>query len=267
MIPSDFYFEDTVVDFYQNSNEVEVFTHEFICNILPEIDNRTVLSWLDVGIGNGEKIAKIIPYISNEINLTFLEPSNSWVNELILTGNLDVIKGKTTAVGHYKTFEEFMNQKENCFDLISFIHVLYNKKIVDSLFSFIDNKMNITNFSLLINVETENNDLSKIRKKLNDSKWYSPISQLPYIKEQLRKRHIKYVEYVSEGKILDVNIEDVINNENHWIYPLILGVSKKEYATKIKNTNIINAIKEELSKIKNINIEDVTLFSKSINHE
>jgi len=53
----DYFFEDTVIDFYHNTNEVDDFLEVFTNHILQKIvlDNKS-LNWLDVGIGNGEKL-------------------------------------------------------------------------------------------------------------------------------------------------------------------------------------------------------------------
>lgn len=197
----DYFFEDTVIDFYQNSNEVDEFYDVFKNHIINELDTQNkFLNWLDVGIGNGEKILRILPLFKKKPSITFLEPSNRWVNELTISGNFDKIKNNTEIKGLHRTFEDFVNYKKDFnFDLISFIQVLYEPYLVDVLFNFIDTKRNIKPFNLIINLENDDNDLFKIRKQIAEKNIEVPISQLSMIETGLRKREIEFIKVGSKN--------------------------------------------------------------------
>lgn len=243
----DYFFEDTVIDFYQNSNEVDEFYNVFKSHIISRLGTQSKsLKWLDVGIGNGEKVLRILPLFKQKPSITFLEPSNRWVNELTISGNLDKIRTDTKIKGSDRTFEDFINYKKNFdFDLISFIQVLYEPYLVDVLFDFIDSKRNTIPFYLIINLENDENDLFKIRKQIAEKNIEVPISRLSMIETGLRKREIKFIKFNSKNKSLNISTDEIIQTDNHWFYPFIMGVSKNDFLTikhkeKVIITKIIN---------------------------
>lgn len=141
--------EDTVIDFYRQSNEVEEFYTFFKNQIFPNLKDKHI-NWLEVGIGNGEKILKTLSLFDIKPKITFLKPSNRWINESVISGNFDKLKNSSEINGVHRTFEDFIiNAKEFNFDLISFIQVLYNPYLVVSLFLVIDSKINKKLYTLI----------------------------------------------------------------------------------------------------------------------
>ncbi len=258
----DFYFEDTIIDFYRQSNEVEEFYTVFKKYIFPNLKEKDI-NWLEVGIGNGEKILKTLSLFNKKPKITFLEPSNRWINELIISGNFDKLKTYSEINGTHRTFEDFTTYSNGFnFDLITFIQVLYEPHLVKSLFEFIDSQKNEKSYTLIINLENEENDLYKIRKQIADNNFDVPISQLSNIEEALKKRNIRYIKHNSENKKLNVSANEIIQADNHWFYPFILGCSKKDFLNIEKNIKkmIIQLVTSDIRKKTIIDINDTTLI-------
>ncbi len=260
----DYFFEDTVIDFYHHSNEVDDFFNVFKTHIIKKIGaDIKPLNWLDVGIGNGEKILRLLPLFNYKPNITFVEPSNRWVNELTISGNFDKLKTITEIKGFHRTFEDFADhRKDFSFDFISFIQVLYEPDIVNSLFEFVDNRRNNRPYYLLINLENENNNLFELRNELAKVGFRVPTSQVSIVEELIIERKLEYQKFNSIGKHLCISIEDIINSENHWLYPFILGISKDMFLNlshKVKN-EIFQVIKPYLILHNFLNIDDTTFL-------
>lgn len=259
----DFFFEDTVIDFYRYSNEVEEFYTIFKNQIFPNFSDKHI-NWLEVGIGNGEKILKTLTLFDKKPKITFLEPSNRWINELIISGNFDKLKNGSDINGTHRTFEDFTSNSNGfSFNLISFIQVLYEPHLVKSLFQFIDNKKNEKPYTLIINLENEENDFYKIRKQIAENNIDVPISQLSNIEKALKKRNIKYLKYNSENKILNVSVEEIIQSDNHWFYPFVFGCAKNEFIDleEVKKNKLKKIINSNLLKINKLNIKDTTIVT------
>ena len=151
-VRENYYFDDILMDFYEKSNEVESFCNLFQDKILHETKRfQNIKKWLDVGIGDGEKVLKILSSLNDgtKIDLTYLEPSDKWRLRFVTTGNcakITTIKRPPKEIEvkmkeHNKTFEDYVNTNTIFdFDLISFIQVLYQPYLVNVLFDFIDNK-------------------------------------------------------------------------------------------------------------------------------
>ena len=110
-----------------------------------------------------------------------------------------------------------------------------------------------------------NNDLCKIRHELNNNGFQTPISQLPNIENQLKKRNIKYNKYDSDDKELHITPQEVVNNKNHWLYPFLMGCAYKDYATiysERKRSKIYNLAKQHLQTIDKIDINETTVFTE-----
>jgi hypothetical protein len=261
----DYFFEDTVIDFYHYSNEVDDFFNVFKTHIIQKIGaDIKSLNWLDVGIGNGEKILRLLPLFTYKPNITFIEPSNRWVNELTISGNFDKLKTITEIKGFHRTFEDFADHRTDfSFDFISFIQVLYESDLVNSLFEFIDSKRNKSPFYLLINLENEENDFYKIRKSLFHEGIQVPISQIAIIEKAFNHRNLDFIKFPSIAKSLYLEKSDIINSENHWFIPLILGCSKQEFSEldQKKRRFITSTIFSLLSKQNNLDICDTTYLS------
>lgn len=260
----DYFFEDTVLDFYKSSNEIESFFEIFRDRIIPKLPSVTEnFKWLDVGIGDGEKLLRILSLFVNRPKITFLEPSKKWMCELIKSGNLTKLQSLTDIQGVQSTFSDYMNNRINFeFDLISFIQVLYKSDIVFTLFDLIENRRNIKPLYLLINVENEENDFFKIRKEISDNGFDIPLSQISILEHFLHSRKIDYNKFYSINKKLFVSNEEIIYSKNHWFYPFILGCSNNDfknipYNLKKKYVRIINSA---ISNKSHFNINDVTLL-------
>lgn len=297
----DFFFEDTIIDFYRNSNEVDSFCNLFKEKIMP-LTNRlqNVDKWLDVGIGDGAKILKILSEntIQNKPELFFLEPSNGWINQLNISGNLQTLRKEIKVNGLNRKFEDYIkNRNDFDFDFVSFIQVLYEPTLFDSLLYFIDNSLNTKDYYLLINIENENNDLYKIRQILNDNRIDTPISQIINIEKELNKRKVEFIKFNTTDKKLNLEIGDIVTktnikrniiqtlslsnsksynftfnicrtitrNKEHWFYPFLLGCNYsdflKTYSRKEIN-QIYHIVENYLSDKFEININDSTILAK-----
>ncbi len=260
----DFFFEETLIDFYSQSNEVEEFNSTFKTIIYPYLKKKTnkQIKWLEVGIGNGEKTLKAAKLFDLKPKITFIEPSNNWINELIISGNLDELKTCSDISGTHRKFEDILvdNNWFN-FDFISFIQVLYEPHIVKSLFDFIDNNKNTKSYTLLINLENEENDLYQLRKKIAQGNNI-PFSQLCNLEQELKKRKIKYEKHISKHKKLNVSVDEIVNTKNHWFYPFLLGCSKTEFKNIDRNFKIfiIDTLSNHFKKRNEINIDDCSLI-------
>ncbi|MHC1780761.1 MAG: hypothetical protein AB9922_11050 [Bacteroidales bacterium] len=272
---SDYYFDDTLLEFYEKSNEVSSFCKIFCDKIFHETNRlQDINKWLDVGIGDGEKILRILKSLNKHtiIDFTFLEPSQRWINYLLINGNLQKLKNlsvtndiNVSVKGYNNTFENYINTNNNFdFEFISFIQVLYESNLVNNLFEFIENKLNKKNFYLLINLENDNNDLCRIRHLLNDNGFNTPVSQLKRIEEFFNSKKIKFNKYDSFDKQLNIQPIDIINNNNHWFYPFILGCPFNNYKNIYSNrerNKIQKIIRDYLLKINIIDINDTTIFA------
>ena len=270
---TDFFYDDTLIDFYENSNEIDVFVNLFKTAIMSSTTRmQNVNRWLEVGIGDGTKLLKILPLLNNntKIDLTFLEPSDKWLHQLNISGNLDKIKKmqnvKVNLNGRNLTFEDYVN-KENTFnfDFISFIHILHNSDLSKTLFDFIDKKRNGKGFYLLITLENETNDLYKMRKLLYDKIQIDlPVSQLSYIEEEVKKRKFAYSEFKTANKKLNITPQEIISNKNHWFYSFLLGCKYSEFKTiysEKKKNKIFDIVSDYLQKITTIDINDTTILA------
>lgn len=266
---NNFFFEETVIDFYRESNEVEEFCKLFDLKIKPLIQQKKCNNWLDVGIGNGEKILQMFKGFENMPRLSYIEPSNKWINELMVSGNQRKLEKITDVCGINRMFEDSIYLRDWFnFDVISFIHVLYDNRLVDSLFKFIDKKINKYDCTLIINLEGENNDLFKMRKLISKGdNNIAPVSQLSKIEDNLKVRKLKYQRFVSnKRKSLNLSPQEIIDNTNSWFYPFILGCTKSDFfiLSEDRKKEYIRTIHNYLGQIEYINIEDVTLV---INHQ
>ncbi|NVN96677.1 hypothetical protein HXX01_00250 [Candidatus Nomurabacteria bacterium] len=296
----DFFFEDTIIDFYRNSNEVNSFCNLFKEKILPLTNNlQYVDKWLDVGIGDGAKILKILSdiNISNKPELYFLEPSNSWINQLNISGNLEKIRREIKVNGLNRKFEDYIkNRNDFDFDFVSFIQVLYEPTLFDSLLYFIDNSINRKDYYLLINLENENNDLYKIRQILNDNRIDTPISQIINVEKELNKRKVEFIKFNTTDKKLNLEIKDIVTktninrnlikkmslskfksynftfnicrtltrNKEHWFYPFLLGCNYSDFSTTYSRNEInkiYHIVENYLADKSEIEINDSTILA------
>ena len=270
---SDFFFDDTLIDFYENSNEIDVFVNLFKTAIMPFTTRmQNVNRWLEVGIGDGTKLLKILPLLNSntKIDLTFLEPSDKWLHQLNISGNLDKIRKlqnvKVNLNGSNITFEDYVNEKNVFnFDFISFIHIIHNSDLSETLFDFIDKKRNGKDFYLLITLENETNDLYKMRKLLYEKIDIDlPISQLSYIEEEIKERKFEYSKFNTRNKELNIKPQEIINNNNHWFYPFLLGCKYAGFKTlysKRKRDKIYDIVNDYLREINKIDINDTTIVA------
>ena len=138
------YFDDTLSEFYQNSNEIELHSEIFDKNILPELDKYSRLNWLEVGIGKGEKLINHLSRLNTKPDLTVIEPSAKWLNELSNSGNLSQLESLCNNITIFNsTFEQFNETLSiSDFDYISFNQVIYDDSIFKSLKEFIDTNKN-----------------------------------------------------------------------------------------------------------------------------
>lgn len=260
------YFDDTLQEFYQNSNEIELHSEIFDKNILPELNNYEKLNWLEVGVGKGEKLINHLKGFNTKPNLTIIEPSKVWLDKLDKSGNLiqlQTLCSNITIIN--STFEQFNETLTvSDFDYISFNQVIYDNTIFKSLMEFIDSNKNKKNYWLHINLENKTSDLYKLRYKLKKDFPYISTSQLSVITDYLENYNFEFRSFETTNKTLNIDNKKLEYDSSYWFYPFVLGISKGSF------DNFNKHLKEDVKSIllnymknnNNLEINDTSLLLK-----
>lgn len=239
------YFDDTLNEFYKNSNEVESHIEIFNSYILPKLTKYKKLNWLEVGIGNGAKIIDHLIRFDTKPNLNIIEPSKKWINFLIESKKLNDIEEVTSDLTiNNSTFEEFnKNIFYSNYNYISFNQVIYDDAILDDLMNFINHNKNKKPFWLFINLENETSDLYKLRELLKVEFPKISTSKLPEVLKYFDDNKIEYECYNTINKTLNIDINRIKNDFTYWFYPFILGVDKHSF------NNLENDLKFKIKEV------------------
>ena len=223
----DYEYTKNLTYFLKHSNEDKIDANWFIKTMpffSPEIENKIKnkqkIKWLDVGTGPGTKpleIAQnIIQQYGADIEFTALEPSAEWIK--IFQKNLKlskIQKGKFNIEIVQTTWEKFIANNKETFDLITFFHSVYGIKITDDIFPSLKNlKKFLTPRGVsCIVVESPNSDLHFIKEKVFPKLYgREPISSKT-IENTLNSFGIKYLVDTKEAE-QKFYVDDILNKNN-----------------------------------------------------
>jgi len=188
----DYEYTTNLLDFIEHAEEDEVDS----INFLKELKNFKLsrkIDWLDVGAGPGTKLVMILEGDKNNegllqsknINLDITEPSIDWRKMLLENFGGANLEKHLKNVYLYE-WEDFIEQKEITYDLITFFHSAYGieKKSLLKIPAYLK-KGGVG----LIVVENKNSDLYKLKSNL-----------LPFLKQYGIKTDLK----TSSQQITDV---------------------------------------------------------------
>jgi len=258
------YWDDTLCDYLVRSNEderVTDFLEAFIVNYFREKNKSCCFKWLEVGPGPGTKTLSILKLINNLksssfVSLSMLEPSIAWRNYLKAKSLLNKIKEHTCDfevigdnIEHYT--ENLTKSELDSFDLISVIHVMYSNSILKALLKLIDlfdEKHGCMIFNI---VESEYSDFSKLRKIFNESGIDVPQSMLNLFLTELDRRGLPYKRHIINNKICNIELNEVMVNDNYWLFSFLLGYSEKDYCImeKKEKTNVLSITRNYIKNL------------------
>jgi hypothetical protein len=264
-ISTDYFWEDTLPEFLTSSNEDEIIINLFREWVVPSINWQKFdshLNWLEIGCGDFYKTYNILNLMKNflstsSLKLQVIEPSSVWVKNF--HNKYDNLTAKSMTV-HFmpSKLEEYIafNNKHN-FDFISIIHVLYEKRVTYAFLKLLDDLIsNKQSCTVFISIESENSDFALIRNELSESGFSVPESKHTFLESEFERRQLYYLSKETEGKKCQIDLKTLINNNDYWLYPFMLGISKttfnswdkskRNYAIEIIQ-NRINSDEEYLS--------------------
>ncbi|MDB5227814.1 MAG: hypothetical protein JWN78_2007 [Bacteroidota bacterium] len=264
---------DTLTQFLKSSNEDEKILSLFRKNILPKINNTVrgeTLSWLEIGVGNGNKTQMIAHAIASlhqfkRIKLTICEPSINWLNDLKYSSFSEDLPTLVQLDFRNNSIEQFISlQKEMSFDFISLVQVMYSINIKNAILEYIDRRPKDKPCLLWIDVEDKSGDFYKIRKLLYQKAKDIIPSLLDELLYDLEIRNISYETFLTSDKICTINVKEVLTNENHWLFPFILGYNINDFNTMPSNNKnlVINIIRDYISGLgrNELNIPDISVL-------
>ena len=275
-IRSDYFWEDTLPDFLKSSNEDQKIINLFKKEIIPlfnegKKDNQ--LKWLEIGCGDFYKSFHILnSFIENinlsHINLDVIEPSPIWIKSFykkyspLITNKVkvDFIKSK---------LEDYIKSTKNYdFDFISIIHVLYEKDVTDSFLSLLDSMVeNKKNCTIFISVESENSDFALIRNELSQVGFKIPETRHTILDLEFNKRQLSYISKETVGKECTIDYDALNNNNDYWLYPFLLGISKCTFKSwnRFKKKSAIEIIRNKIILLKRekLSINDKTFLIRT----
>lgn len=224
---------DTLLYYLDASTEDEAVVGLFDETFLREIRSylsTPVLKWLDVGPGPGTKTVgiyeRLITSCSFEtVNLSILEPSSFWIRQVTARNgsfHLDA--------AYQATFEAFGTEKLCTFDLISLIHVLYDRALTETLLDYLE-KLRCTGSRhvVFVVVESPESDFFKIRERMAQKglipEWASAAEVLP---RELEVRGFRFTTRHAADQACQID-RGVFESDEHWLFPFLIGCSFKQY--------------------------------------
>ncbi|MEL6276395.1 MAG: hypothetical protein AAFU03_14945, partial [Bacteroidota bacterium] len=172
---SDYFWEDTLADFLESSNEIEVTKKVFISKVLPMLKELMTedLRWLEVGCGDFTKTMKFLESYNvilknRPANFDIVEPSDIWRQGL---QSIEPYQSKelfTETHIYPKKLEDWTEAVElPTYDLVTIIQVLYNPAVIDGFFHLLERTIAAKQKTIFfLSVESIGSDLNKIRKDL-----------------------------------------------------------------------------------------------------
>lgn len=270
-IQSEYFWEDTLPEFLNASNEDEIITNIFINHILPQIEQKETkkLKWLEVGCGNFCKTYNFYKHISNskkvyKTQLQVVEPSHIWIEKINQNYSKLFKKNDDLYLNKLK-LEDYVKYNHYNFDFISIIQVLYEKEVTSAFLKMLDTIVQNKNRStIFISLESENSDFAIIRKKLSKLGLSIPKSQSNILDFEIKKRNLNYSIINTVGKICQINYKELHKKEDFWLFPFLLGISKKQFNLweKHKRDYVIEIVTHHITSLRKrvLSIEDRALI-------
>ena len=264
---------DTLTEFLLSSNEDERVVALFKENILEVMANAitsNVFNWLEVGAGNGNKtqmVANLIDGLNQfeKINLTICEPSIDWLVALKNTDFAIKLSSKVKLDFYNKSIEQLINSNEKInYDFISIIQVMYSSTIKEAILQIVENKSVLKPTMIWVDVEDKSGDFYKIRKLVNQKIKVDVHSFAEELIQGLKYRKVKFKTFLTKNKIYKINVNQILEDDNHWLFPFILGYNIEEFSQMENFDKIVlrQIVRQYVSKIKNnqLNIPDISIL-------
>jgi len=263
---------DTLSSFLKSSNEDEAIHRTFTTNVLPtllNVNDLKSLKWLEIGIGDGNKTRLFSKSIDeacffDKVNLTICEPSIDWLVYLQSNNFTKSIPNNFDANFINFSIEEYVDCRiVNDYDFISIVQVMYSDSIKNAVLKLIDDTPKGNSCVYWIDVEDKSGDFYKMRAELAKFKKSEVNSMTDKFLEDLSERNIQYKTFYTVNKTCSINKSEILSNDNHWIFPFIIGSSYNEFdglkvleKSLIRNTvrNYISTLQTELLNIPDISI-------------
>lgn len=229
---------DTLIDFLRSSNEDEKVFEMFTRHVLPHISEAfkcQTINWLEVGAGDGNKTKLVAKAIRNlqqvkALNMTICEPSIDWLVYLQGSAFSKELPAGIQLSYINKSFEEFVNDGDGGeYNFISLVQVMYKESIKNALLKYIDKKEKCVPSLIWVDVEDKSGDFYKMRKLLSKEGKVMVRSLAEELIHELKNKGIPHKTFLTTNKVCVIDKNEIKTNDNHWIYPFILGCSKTTY--------------------------------------
>ena len=264
---------DTLTEFLKSSNEDERVFALFAEKIIPEIkkiNTVPVLNWLEVGAGEGNKtkmFADAINHIKQfkQINLTICEPSIDWLTRL---QGSNFVNQQPSAINvdfiNLSIEQLASSNNQHHYNFISVVQVMYSDSIKKAVLKLIDDTPKGNSCVFWIDVEDKSGDFYKMRAELAKFKESEVLSMADNFLGNLTERGIQYKIFYTKDKTCLINKTDILSNDNHWLFPFIIGSSHSEYnALEIKEKTLVrNVVRNYITTLDTIllNIPDISIL-------
>lgn len=264
---------DTLAEFLKSSNEDERVFALFTDKIIPEIktmNHSPIFNWLEIGAGDGNKTKMIANAINHtnkfkQVNLTICEPSMDWLIKLQGSNFAKQLSGITDLTFMNLSVEQLANSNnEHQYDFVSLVQVMYSESIKNAVLKLIDNTAVGNSCIFWIDVEDKSGDFYKMRVELAKFKKSEVISMTDSFLEDLSERNIQYKTFYTEDKTCSICKTDILSNDNHWIFPFIIGSSFNEFNSLelADKTLVRNVVRNYISNLQTelLNIPDISIL-------
>lgn len=226
--------EDTLSLFIQSSNENEMILEDFGERLVPWLVDKArrdgQLAWLDVGPGDGEKTELIAHRlrlaIEEPMHTTLLEPHMPWHEKLAaLNIPADV---HIHVVPH--TLQNYRRSASlSSFSFISMLHVLYDRPLVDATLDWISDDLDPKRTLIYIVNEHPETQLAHLKALVREQGLIVPETQIGHAIQGLQARGIPFRHYVIGGQRCHLDVQGVLRDDEHWVFPFVLGCSNSDY--------------------------------------
>lgn len=256
---------DTLDAYLEASNEDACFLETFERHILPQIASVSDLHWLEVGCGNGLKTLLQLRSLHRSgrferIHLHIVEPSLFWL-EHFRREHLAACSGWAAGLVFYEMpFEEYA-QQHSAADLqyISFIHVLYDTPLTQSLLDWIARRPATASFFLAATVETEDSDFFRLRRQLEQAGIALSSAKGALFVAGLTALGFAPQAFLSQNKTCRIDLDALRNDDQYWFFAFLVGCSRAEFAAYPEDLqNRVRAITRAYLQTAEVNPEDCT---------
>ena len=164
-----------------------------------------------------------------------------------------------------KSIEQLINSNEKInYDFISIIQVMYSSTIKEAILQIVENKSVLKPTMIWVDVEDKSGDFYKIRKLVNQKIKVDVHSFAEELIQGLKYRKVKFKTFLTKNKIYKINVNQILEDDNHWLFPFILGYNIEEFSQMENFDKIVlrQIVRQYVSKIKNnqLNIPDISIL-------